>query len=309
MNLKIIKHNAQYMKTSWLLSMSGISSTMILFWYLIQCHNIFYVPILSLLFVRIFIIFHDMCHYNYFPSNTLNYIGSYILGMITLTGTCDWIETHTLHHNDSNKLDKEQYAQSAYLTTEQYGTLGLSDKIRYFLFYVGYFTLSPSYYFLIYLKKTTMELISIIAYLYTIYYVFNTRQIIYIALSYILSSIIGFKLFHAQHTFDGVYKKSSDDWNHIDNGLYGASYLIIPKWLNFLTFFTYNIEYHHIHHMNSKIPCYYLGICHHEGGNLFDNVKKVYLSDLLVSYKYYLYDVRRAKFISVIDYICSAGTQ
>ena len=43
--------------------------------------------------------------------------------------------------------------------------------------------------------------------------------------------------------------------DYFENGLKGASYIKVP-W--FFRFFTFGIEYHHIHHLNARIPGYYL---------------------------------------------------
>ena len=47
--------------------------------------------------------------------------------------------------------------------------------------------------------------------------------------------------------------------DYFENGLKGASYIKVP-W--FFRFFTFGIEYHHIHHLNARIPGYYLQECH-----------------------------------------------
>ena len=45
----------------------------------------------------------------------------------------------------------------------------------------------------------------------------------------------------------------------MEASLEGSTYLQIPFPLNI---FTNGIEYHHIHHLNTMVPCYNLSDCH-----------------------------------------------
>jgi omega-6 fatty acid desaturase (delta-12 desaturase) len=75
-----------------------------------------------------------------------------------------------------------------------------------------------------------------------------------------VSSSIGFALFHLQHVFNPGYVKSGVDWKFHDAALLGSSWITcVPWWASWATF---GIEYHHIHHLNSKIPTYRLRRCH-----------------------------------------------
>jgi len=61
------------------------------------------------------------------------------------------------------------------------------------------------------------------------------------------------------------------------------------------------IEYHHIHHINSKIPGYNLESYHKEvisESNMFDNVNKLSLLDCYSGLWLCLYDEDNKKYIS-----------
>ena len=49
--------------------------------------------------------------------------------------------------------------------------------------------------------------------------------------------------------------KKCEEWKQKDSGIHGSSFIQIPF---FFKYFFMGIEYHHIHHMNSKIPGYNL---------------------------------------------------
>ena len=68
-------------------------------------------------------------------------------------------------------------------------------------------------------------------------------------------------LFHLQHTFEGSYKSRQAYYCSYVNAMRGCSYIPLP---GFLKFFTAGIEYHHIHHLNTRVPCYKVrltGVC------------------------------------------------
>ncbi len=74
-----------------------------------------------------------------------------------------------------------------------------------------------------------------------------------------IAGAAGIWLFYVQHQFEDTYWQRSDDWDYFDAAMRGSSYLRLPAILNF---FTANIAFHHLHHLNARIPCYYLPRAH-----------------------------------------------
>jgi omega-6 fatty acid desaturase (delta-12 desaturase) len=68
-----------------------------------------------------------------------------------------------------------------------------------------------------------------------------------------------------QHQFEGAYWARSEDWNYTAAVLQGSSFYKLPR---ILQWFTGNIGFHHIHHLNPRIPNYHLQLCH-EGDPYF----------------------------------------
>jgi omega-6 fatty acid desaturase (delta-12 desaturase) len=66
-------------------------------------------------------------------------------------------------------------------------------------------------------------------------------------------------LFCVQHTYEEVYRVPKAEYNRTAAGLCGASYLPIPWWWRWATV---GVEYHHLHHLNARVPCYKLQVCH-----------------------------------------------
>jgi omega-6 fatty acid desaturase (delta-12 desaturase) len=75
----------------------------------------------------------------------------------------------------------------------------------------------------------------------------------------LISSAIGAYLFYAQHNFPGVTFKNKENWSYYDAALHSTSYM---KMNPVMRWFTGNLGYHHIHHLNARIPFYRLPEVH-----------------------------------------------
>jgi omega-6 fatty acid desaturase (delta-12 desaturase) len=62
-------------------------------------------------------------------------------------------------------------------------------------------------------------------------------------------------LFYAQHNFPGVTFGDKNGWTFEKAAMESSSYL---KTGSLLAWFTANIGYHHIHHLNHRVPFYRL---------------------------------------------------
>jgi len=73
--------------------------------------------------------------------------------------------------------------------------------------------------------------------------------------------MFGFMMFHWQHEVNNAYWVPNTEYNEIEAGLLGSTYLLVPWYLKWSTL---GIEYHHIHHLTTRIPSYKLQMCHEE---------------------------------------------
>ena len=74
-----------------------------------------------------------------------------------------------------------------------------------------------------------------------------------------LAAIVGVWLFSIQHRFETTLWARQSAWHPVSAALEGSSYLELPR---LLQWFTGNIGFHHVHHLNSRIPNYRLEACH-----------------------------------------------
>jgi omega-6 fatty acid desaturase (delta-12 desaturase) len=73
-----------------------------------------------------------------------------------------------------------------------------------------------------------------------------------------LGSSIGAWMFFIQHQYEHAYWQPEEQWDFERSALDGSSYYRLPP---VLRWFTGNIGFHHIHHLDSRIPNYNLADC------------------------------------------------
>ncbi len=86
---------------------------------------------------------------------------------------------------------------------------------------------------------------------------------------------LGVILFHLQHAVNiGSLKVINNNIDKINVDINNSSFLKIPY---FLKYFTFGIEYHHIHHFSTRIPGYNMKLLHDELNklNLLKNKQEV----------------------------------
>ena len=70
-----------------------------------------------------------------------------------------------------------------------------------------------------------------------------------------IASAVGGYLFYAQHNYPDVKIRDRAQWDFVDAALHASSYISMSPPM---AWFTGNIGYHHVHHLNHKIPFYKL---------------------------------------------------
>jgi omega-6 fatty acid desaturase (delta-12 desaturase) len=115
--------------------------------------------------------------------------------------------------------------------------------------------------------------------------------------SALLAGSIGIWLFYVQHQFEDAYWESGETWNYADAALRGSSFLKLSAPLRFCTG---NIGYHHVHHLNARIPNYNLQRAHEENA-VFQAVPTLTLGDGLRAVTLKLWDEDRARLVTFAE--------
>jgi omega-6 fatty acid desaturase (delta-12 desaturase) len=105
-------------------------------------------------------------------------------------------------------------------------------------------------------------------------------------LSLFIAHVAGVWLFYVQHQFEGVYWKRSTDWDFAAAALEGGSFYKLPA---ILRWFSGSIGYHHVHHLNSRVPNYKLARCQRKIPEL-QQIKPIGLFSSLKSLTFRLWD-------------------
>jgi omega-6 fatty acid desaturase (delta-12 desaturase) len=292
-------------------------------------NNIFvylFIPVMSLLNIKTFMSLHDCGHGSYTPNKTLNYIIGTFSGIITCTSSFNWCLDHHTHHltagainnsynyafNETTRLKLSDYKSTSPIKKKLYKII-LHPCVKFCLEPLVYYGLIQRFIYIIkklkYKHKINESMLVIVfnhiindCGIFVLLIMTNKIGTMSLFIMYIyISHIIGFLLFHNQHTFNPPYIVDWKEFNQRDSGLIGSSFILIPKYLKY---FFGGIEYHHIHHMNSKIPGYNLHKYHEEvvgKSNMFVNVVKLSMTDCYNNLWLVSYDEEKKKYITFAE--------
>ena len=305
---------------------SCLSSAFYLLWYYRNSWlAVLTIPLLAFMNDRNFIVFHDCGHNTYSPNKMLNYILGNLFGIFVFTPMC-WNWHHGNHHltssNTTNKLN-HKYNETVYHSLYQYKQFSGFTQTLYKISRhpIVFFTLLPILYFVIKQRTDVLRyklnkkrpytqsviqilfetLFSNIGIAIFVYYLCVYEIIQQYCVVLFISSLLLTFTFHNQHTFNPSYVVNNEKWTQRNSGLVGSSLILYP---NLFKYFSMGIEYHHIHHMNAKIPGYNLQAYHEEvisKSNIFDNVVKLTMTDCYNNLWLVLYDEENKKYITFME--------
>lgn len=258
--------------------------------------------------VRLFIIFHDCGHGSFFKSQKANKIVGMIFGILAFTPYYKWHNQHLKHHATVGNLDKRGVGDVWTMTKEEYESADKKTKFEYRMYRnpLIMFGLGPLYVFLIsnrftkrwmtkqekyniYVTNLALLLMFAVAGHFIGYLTYVILQVLVME----IAAVAGFWLFYLQHQYEDVTWVRSKDWNYRTIALEGSSFVKFPK---ILQWFSGNIGFHHIHHVNSGIPNYNLEKCYREN-DIFREVKPVNFIASIKTLKLRLWDEKSQKLI------------
>jgi omega-6 fatty acid desaturase (delta-12 desaturase) len=223
----------------------------------------------ALLMVRAFITYHDYMHGAILWNSRAAWILFRLYSALALTPPRSWRKSHNYHHRHVGKVAKSSVGAFPLMTTEMWRTASAGERINYrvarhpltvlggyitiFLFTI---TLQPL------LKDPAHHWDSLLALLghgslIAVLWVFGGFDVAFysLLLPMAISSALGSYLFFAQHSFKRMQVISEDSWTYYRAAMVSSSYMRLNK---IMQWFTGNIGFHHIHHLNVRIPFYRL---------------------------------------------------
>ena len=266
----------------------------------------------GLFLVRAFIIFHDCGHGSFFRSKKANDVLGFITGMLTFTPYHHWKWEHAMHHATTGDLDRRGIGDVWTLTVKEYLASSRTTRINYRLVRNPFilFVFAPLFLFFVLERfpskkskpreKRSVMMMNLALLTWGVCMSAIFGFIPWLIIQLVMMSVAGCSgvwLFYVQHQFEDAYWEETKNWDFTTAAMEGSSYYKLPK---VLQWFSGNIGFHHIHHLNPRIPNYNLERCHHSDP-FFRNAPELNIFTSLRSIKYRLWDEDNGKMISFRD--------
>jgi omega-6 fatty acid desaturase (delta-12 desaturase) len=232
--------------------------------------------------VRTFIAFHDCSHGSFLTSRRLNAWLGIALGLFIFSPFVRWRHDHAVHHATSGDLERRGTGDVPTLTVEEYRARPWRGRLAYRLFRnpIVMFGLGPIVAMIIgprivaknarpRMRRSVLGTNAALAVMVGLacWLMGVPEYLLVFGPAALLAGSAGIWLFYVQHQFEDAYWASADSWTYADAALRGSSFLKLPGLLRFCTG---NIGYHHVHHLDSRIPSYNLKRAHDENAVLQD---------------------------------------
>ena len=219
--------------------------------------------------VRSFIVYHDFKHGAILRGSRLAGWILDVFGLYALTPSKVWTQTHNYHHAHTAKIVGSHVGSYMMLTTAQWDAITPGQRVMYRLvrhpitivfgyvtvfmygFCVAAFSRNP--------RKNSDSLLAIVLQLMLIglvWHAYGWDMLFYALLvPQLVAHALGAYLFDAQHNFPEAYVQPREEWTFVRASLESSSYMQLGP---LMRYFTGNIGFHHVHHLNHRIPFYRL---------------------------------------------------
>lgn len=265
----------------------------------------------GLVIVRLFVIYHDHQHKTILYNSTVADILFTIFGFYVLAPTGIWSRSHDYHHKNNSKLYSAAIGSYPIYTKQKFEKCTRWEQVNY-LFIRHPLTILFGFFFAFVwgmcfksiinrFSKHIDSLVALIvhlAYQAAVFYFLGWQTWIFLcAIPHFISGAMGAYLFYAQHNFPGVTFKGNEEWTYEGAALDSSSYMDLSPFMHWVTA---NIGYHHVHHMNARIPFYRLPEVMKALPEL-QNAKKTSLKpkDIIACFKLKVWDFEKQQMVSV----------
>jgi len=221
------------------------------------------------LILRLFVIYHDTQHNTILEKSRLAQRLMAVFGIWAISPSSIWRSSHNHHHNHNSKLRGSQIGSFPILTATAFRESPHGEQRRYLasrhpltllfgygsIFLYGMclrpFLSRPKAHWdcaLALLLHVGIAVALINASGWVTWLLFQT-------IPSLIACALGSYLFYVQHNFPGVVFREKSTWTYETAALESSSFLKLGPLMNW---FTANIGYHHVHHLNPHIPFYRL---------------------------------------------------
>lgn len=218
---------------------------------------------------RTFVIYHDYVHRAILKNNKVAEFFFRLYGLFCLAPMTVWRRTHEFHHRYNGRISKPSIGSFPVFTRERLEAASDQEQRDYLrerhpaTIALGYWytflygmCIQP---FLADPRKHGEALWAIvlhITYISLFGWKFGVINVLFaILVPNLLTFAFGSYLFYVQHNFPKVQYATDGQWAFEISALQSSSFIEMSPWMHWVTG---NIGYHHIHHLNSRIPFYRL---------------------------------------------------
>lgn len=287
--------------------------------FLAQPHSVGLMLLLSLpataAYLRLFMIGHDCTHRSYLPKRWQNTLLGTLVGVLTNAPLLYWGSQHAAHHRTTGNLDRRGAGDVTTMTTDEYEAAPFLARVWYRIYrnpFVLMLVFAPIY-FVVMLrwpleqKKPSRAVwysvigtnLGIAVYYGVLIWLFGLIPFLMVYTPVVvMSSIAAVWLFYMQHQFDDTYWARNEHWRYTDATLQGSSFYDLPAFFHWVSG---NIGYHHIHHLNPRIPNYKLRQCYDSSPALQVAKRISFLQSLRLAFLA-LWDEQENRLISFREY-------
>ena len=223
----------------------------------------------ALLLVRAFITYHDYMHRAILVRSRVAWLLFRVYSALALTPPRSWKKSHNYHHGHVGQVAASSIGSFPIMTTRMWQEASRATRTGYRIVrhpltvLTGYFTIFFLTITLMPLLRdprrhwdSLLAIIGHIALIAVLWIVggFDTAFFV-VLLPTTIASALGSYLFFAQHSFKHMHILPPDAWTFYRAAMESSSYMHLNR---VMQWFTGNIGFHHIHHLNSRIPFYRL---------------------------------------------------
>ncbi len=222
----------------------------------------------GLVIVRLFIIYHD---YQHGAILRRSWIAEWILaiyGMLVLSPRSVWNHTHDHHHKHNSRSSGVNTGSYPLMTSDEYVRASRWKRFEYALsrhpltISMGYLTvfmygMSIRSFILRPVRHMDAGFAMLLHIALLAFCFMQGIDVLLLAMivPLVVACGLGSYLFYAQHNFPTCQLHRREEWHYVSAALDSSSYIRMNKIMHW---FTGNVGYHHVHHLNAKIPFYRL---------------------------------------------------
>jgi len=223
----------------------------------------------GLLILRLFVIYHDQQHHAILNRSRVAEMFMRLFGVYALAASSVWRSSHDHHHKHNSKLRGSHIGSFPIMTQREYLRSSRAKRFAYlfarhpvtilfgyiFMFLWGMclnpFLTSPRKHF-----DCAIALVVHVAIGFGLVYFFDWKTwLLAQTIPHFITYAIGTYLFYAQHNFPTVSFADKSGWTYEKAAMESSSFMNTNR---IMAWFTANIGYHHVHHLNARIPFYRL---------------------------------------------------